>query len=121
MLTGRVLARCAGAVLVGALVGLVGTGIHRSAQPFGLGIALLIVLVAAVLARAWAGWLGMLSLGLGLVTVIGLLSLRGPGGDVLIAAQPIGYAWYASALVIGLAGLAPAGWFSERPVGGALE
>lgn len=103
---------------MGAVVGLVGTGIHRSAQPFGLGLALLTVLVAAVLARAWAGWLGMISLGLGLVTLVGLLALRGPGGDVLIAAEPIGYAWYGGALVIALAGLVPAGWFSDRPVGG---
>lgn len=102
---------------MGAVVGLVGTGIHRSAPPFGLGLAFLTVLVAAVLARAWAGLPGMVSLGLGLVTLVGLLALRGPGGDVLIAADPVGYAWYGGALVVALAGLAPATWFSDQPVG----
>jgi hypothetical protein len=115
LLTGRVLARLVGNGLIGVAIAFVGTGIHRARPPWGLVLALVIVISGGVLARAWAGWAGMLALALGLVTTVGVLGLRGPGGDVLIAAQPVGYVWYAGAAVVGLAGLLPARWFSDRP------
>lgn len=116
LLTGRVLARLAGNGLIGVVIAFVGTGIHRAKPPWGLVLALVIVVSGGVLARAWAGWAGMLALALGLVTAVGVLGLRGPGGDVLIPAQPIGYVWYAGAAAVALAGLLPDRWFSDRPV-----
>lgn len=107
--------RWLGCAAVGVLVGLVGTGVHRAWSPWGLVLALTTVLVAAALARAWSGWVGMLLLALALVTTVGVLALRGPGGDVVIAAQPVGYVWYAGGVVVALAGLLPARWFSDVP------
>lgn len=115
---GRTLGRLAGTLAIGVVVGLIGTAVHRWSVPWGLVLALLTVLCAGVLARAWAGWAGTLVLALGLATTVAVLASRGPGGDVLVAAQPVGYVWYGSALVVVLAGLAPRGWFSDRPLGG---
>ena len=118
MLSGRMLARSAAMVALGLLVGVVGTGVHRSQPPFGVGLALLAVLAAAVVARAWAGWLGVLGFGLGVVTTVGVLGSRGPGGDVLVAADAVGYTWYAGALLVMVAALLPGRWFSDRPLEG---
>lgn len=115
---GRTLGRLAATLLVGVVVGLIGTVVHRWDQPWGLVLALGAVLASGVLARAWAGWAGMLLVGLGVVTTVAVLAVRGPGGDVLVAAEPVGYVWYAGALVVLLAGLAPRRWFSDRPVTG---
>lgn len=115
-LSGRSVARLAGNLLVGLVIGVVGTGIHRAVQPWGLLLALLTVFVGGVLARAWGDWPAMLAMGLGVMTAVGVLGARGPGGDVLVAAQPVGYAWYGGALAVALAGLLPARWFSDRPV-----
>ena len=105
-----------GSVLLGAVVGVVGTGVHRANQPWGLVLALGTVVSAAVLARAWARGLGMAALGLGLVAVVLAMAFVGPGGDVLITDEAIGYAWLAGpALVLGVA-LLPAGLFSDRPM-----
>ncbi|WP_182113319.1 MULTISPECIES: hypothetical protein [unclassified Actinotalea] len=114
----RVLLRLAGTLLIGVVVGVVGTAVHRWHEPWGLVLALATVLSAGVLVRAWAGWAGMLVLALGIVTTVAVLAMRGPGGDVLVAAEPVGYVWYGGALVVGLAALAPARWFSDRPLGG---
>ena len=120
LLTGRALARYAGAGVIGAVIGVAGTSIHRASPPWGLVLALTAVLAGAMLARAWIGWAGMLALAMGLVTAVGVLS-AGPGGDVLLVADALGYVWYAGALVVALAGLAPSRWFSERPVGSSAE
>ncbi|WP_246169083.1 DUF6113 family protein [Actinotalea subterranea] len=121
ILNGRVLARLAAMGLLGVVVGVVGTVVHRWHMPWGLVLALASVLSASVVARAWTGWAGMLSVGLGVALAVGVLAVEGPGGDVLVAAQPVGYVWYGGALVTVLAGLLPARWFSERPVGRAPQ
>jgi hypothetical protein len=115
MLTGRVLARLLSVGVLGGVVGVVGTGIHRLAPPWGIALALLTVFAAAVLARAWAGGAGLLALALGVFAVVGLLGGPGPGGDVIVALQPVGIAWYLGALVVVLAGLLPRRWFSDVP------
>ena len=113
MLTGRALARVLGSFFVGVVVGVVGTGIHRLTQPWGLVGALAIVVVGGVLGRAWSGWAGILAVGLGVAAATGVLGSGGPGGDVIVAAQPIGYAWFAGALVVALAGALPRRWFRD--------
>ena len=115
---GAALGRYAATLVIGVLVGLIGTLVHRWQQPWGLVLALLTVLSAGLLVRAWSAWVGMLLLALGVVTTVAVLAARGPGGDVLVAAEPIGYVWYGGAAVVGLAALAPRRWFSDRPVGG---
>ncbi|NTW39706.1 MAG: hypothetical protein HGA44_07430 [Cellulomonadaceae bacterium] len=116
MLSGRVVARWLGAGAVGVVIGLVGTAVHRYSQPWGLVLALATVLVGGVLVRAWTGWVGMLALAMGVATTVAVLGGRGPGGDTLIPAEVVGYVWYCGAAVVALAGLAPARWFSDRPV-----
>lgn len=113
MLTGRVLARLAAVLLLGAVVGLVGTGIHRAAQPWGLVLALLLVVSAGVLARAWTGAAGLLALALGVFAVVSLMGGPGPGGDVVIALQPVGVAWYLGALAVVPVAMLPRRWFSD--------
>ena len=121
LLNGRALARHVGAGFIGVLIGVAGTAVHRATPPLGLGLALLTVLAGALLARAWIGWTGMLALAMGVVTAVGVLGTGGPGGDVLIVADALGYTWYAGGLVVGLAGLAPSRWFSDRPIGSRTD
>lgn len=116
-LSGRFVVRWLGAGLIGVVIGVVGTGVHRYSQPWGLALALLMVLAGGILARAWTGWVGMFALAMGVATSVAVLGQSGPGGDVLVAAQPIGYVWYGGALVVAVAGLLPARWFAELPVG----
>lgn len=118
-LSGRTVALLAGNALIGLAIGVVGTGIHRAVQPWGLLLALFTAFVGGVLARAWGDWSAMLALALGVATAVGVLGARGPGGDVLIAAQPVGYVWYCGALAVALAGLLPSRWFSDRPIRGS--
>ena len=116
MLTGRVLASAGAVLLFGAVVGVIGTGVHRAAQPWGLVLALATVASAAVLARAWAGGVGVLSLALGVFVVVGVMGGPGPGGDVVIALQPVGVLWYLGGFAVVPAALLPQRWFRDEPV-----
>ncbi len=120
--------RGAACALIGAVVGLVGTVAHRApvvdlpALHLGLVLALLAVLAGSVLSRAWGGYAGLLGFGIGWVAVVQILSLEGPGGDVLVPGQVVGYVWiYGGLLVVALAAFLPRSWFSERPVRAALH
>lgn len=110
------------AVLLGAVVGTVGTVAHRTqlgdaGLPVGLVLALLVTVVAGVLVRAWTGWGGLLGYGAGWVAAVQLLSLRGPGGDVLVPAGTVGLVWaYGGLVAVGIVAFLPRSWFSERPV-----
>lgn len=113
------LPRALGVAVLGLVVAFVGTAVHRLHQPVGLVLALAIVLSAAVLTRAWSGWRGVLLLGL--VHGLGLLVLsrRGPGGDVLIAAQTVGDVWFGGVALVPLSLLLPRRWFADRPLAGS--
>ncbi|WP_454044504.1 DUF6113 family protein [Cellulosimicrobium sp. Marseille-Q8652] len=126
--TGGLVGRGAACALIGAVVGLVGTVAHRApvvdlpALHLGLVLALLAVLAGSVLSRAWGGYAGLLGFGIGWVAVVQILSLEGPGGDVLVPGQVVGYVWiYGGLLVVALAAFLPRSWFSERPVRAALH
>ncbi len=116
----RTIGRLVACALIGIVVGLVGTVAHRYRMgdvPAGLVAALLTVAFAGVLARAWAGWSGLLALGAAWVLIVQVLAVPGPGGDTLIAAEPIGYVWVYGGLAAVLAPLlAPRRWFADaRP------
>lgn len=110
--------RALGAVLLGVAVGAVGTVLHRSIRPWGVVLCLLLVLAAAVAARAWAGWVASVGLLVGLFVTVQVLSGRGPGGDVLVPADgAIGWVWAVGALLVALGvALAPRAWFAEVPL-----
>ncbi|MCL3862591.1 DUF6113 family protein [Actinotalea sp. K2] len=114
-LSGRVLARWAGALLVGLVVGVVGTAVHRAMVPWGLVLALATVLSAAVLARAWSGLAGVLAVAAGTFLAVQLMGGRGPGGDVLIPAQSLSVIWaYGHLGLYAVAAFAPRGWFVDE-------
>lgn len=114
-LSARGLAQLAGLLVLGVVVGVVGTGVHRMTEPWGLVMALVMVVLAAVLARAWSGAVGVLVTGLGVVTTVSVLGTAGPGGDVLVVADLVGYVWFAGALASVLALVAPRSWFADAP------
>ncbi len=115
-LSPAVLARWAGSLLLGVVIGVIGTGVHRMSRPWGLVLALALVLLGGVVARAWSGGGGMLALGLGVATSTAILGVEGPGGDVLVPADAYGYVWYAGGLMVAAALLLPRAWFREHPL-----
>lgn len=110
-------ARLLGCAVLGVVVALVGTGVHRMNPPWGLVLAYLAVLSSAVLVRAWARGGGMAVLALAILGTTLAASYVRPGGDVLIGDGPVGYAWLAGAAAVGLAALLPRRMFSDRPMG----
>ncbi|QTE28821.1 hypothetical protein [Pengzhenrongella sicca] len=105
-----------GSLGIGLLIGAAGTAAHRAYQPWAVIGCLALVLASAVLARAWGGMLALLAYGVGWVAVVQVLSLTGPGGDVLIpAGQVIGYGWLVGGmLAIAVAAFCPRRWFSDE-------
>ena len=105
-------------LVLGVVVGTIGTIMHRSAQPWGLVLSFLLVLTAAVTARAFGGVVAWIGFALGLAGTILVLSQSGPGGDVLVrAGQRIGIVWLLGAGVVAIvAMLLPRAWFSDAPL-----
>jgi hypothetical protein len=105
-------------LVLGAVVGVMGTVMHRSIQPWGLVLSLLLVLAAAVTARAFGGLVAWIGYALGLGAAVLTLSQTGPGGDVLVpAGQKIGLVWLVGAGVVAVVGmLLPPRWFSDAPL-----
>ncbi|MCK0116869.1 DUF6113 family protein [Isoptericola sp. S6320L] len=105
------------ALLLGAAVGVIGTVSHRSewaGLPTGLALALLLTLSTAVLCRAWSGTVTLLTAGAGWLVAVQVLSSTGPGGDVLVPAQVVGYVWtYGGLLLFAVAAFLPRRWFSD--------
>lgn len=102
--------------VLGVMVGLVGTIAHRSVQPWGLVAALVTLVAVCTVARATAGVGSHLAAGTGWLIAVQVLSSGGPGGDVLVPAELVGYVWVYGGLVAVLAPLlAPRSWFAEVP------
>lgn len=106
---GRLLA----CLLLGVVVGGVGTVMHRSVAPWGLVLGLFVLVSAGLFARAWEGWGGTGALAAGWYLAVMTMWVEGPGGDVLVPALgPWGTLWIlggTAALAAPL--LAPARWF----------
>lgn len=102
------------ALLLGGLVGTVGTIAHRLWVPGVLVLALLVVLAAGVMVRAWIGTGGLVAYGLGWLVLVQLAATTGPGGDVLLPGQAISYVWMGGGmLMVGVAAFAPRRWFTD--------
>ncbi len=118
-LTPGAVLRAVGFLLLGVLVGAVGTVMHRSVRPWGVVVCLLLVLAAAVTARAASGWVASVALLVGLFASVQVLSGAGPGGDVLLPAADgtVGWVWAIGAMAVALAvAVAPRAWFAEVPL-----
>lgn len=103
------------AFMLGGLIALVGTAVHRQWQPIMLLAALLVVLSGAIMMRAFSGMIAVGIYGVAWFVVVQILSLVGPGGDVLLPGQILSYVWLIGGLVmITIASFAPRKWFSER-------
>lgn len=103
-------------VLLGALVGALGTTLYRTAPPWGLILALVATAALSVAARSLMRWTGLISGVVGWAIAVQFLALDGGGGDVLIAADGLGYAWLLGglfALFIGL--VLPISFFQDEP------
>jgi hypothetical protein len=122
----RPLACGAGGVALGAA----GTLVHAATwtigpwqdAPLGIVLAGAAVAALALTARAWAGYWGMVAVALGAFAVTQAMSAVGPGGDVLIPARPVGYAWLilAGALPVAVA-FAPRRWVADGGEGPAAN
>lgn len=118
-LSPRTVLRAVGFLLLGVLVGAVGTVMHRSVRPWGLVLCLLLVVAAAVTARAASGWVASVALLVGLFAAVQVLSGRGPGGDVLVPATDatVGWVWALGSVAVALAvAVAPRAWFAGVPL-----
>ncbi|WP_298459476.1 hypothetical protein [uncultured Cellulomonas sp.] len=112
------LGRWAAVVALGVVVGVGGTVLHRAVPPWGMAVCLALVLSATVVTRAWAGLLPVVGYAVGWLAVVQVLSLSGPGGDVLVpAGDALGYVWGIGGMVaIGIGCFLPGRWFSDVPV-----
>jgi hypothetical protein len=106
------------AVVLGAVMGALGTVTHLTAWeglPAGLVLALALTASTAVLARAWAGHGTLLAGAAGWIAAVQVLSLPGPGGDVLVPATVEGLVWtYAGLVLWAVAAFLPRRWFAAR-------
>ena len=104
-------------LLLGVVVGVVGTVMHRWQMPWGVAICLVLVVAAAVTSRAWAGWPTWITYCGGVFFAVQALAQTGPGGDVLVpTGQVIGWVWVIGSIAAALlTGLLPGRLFRERP------
>lgn len=110
--------RVVGALLVGAVIAAVGTVVHRSSQPWGLVLALSLVLMSAVALRAGGGRSAAIGHLAGLLAGLLVLTEHNPGGDVLLpAGDNLGWFWLGGAAAVSLAvAAAPQRWFADVPL-----
>ena len=110
--------RWAGSTALGVVIGLIGTVLHRSSPQWGMVFSLAVVLTSTVVVRAWAGLLPVVAYAVGWLAVVQLMSLEGPGGDVLVpAGDALGYVWgLGGMVVIGIACFLPGRWFRDEPL-----
>lgn len=81
--------------------------------PVGLALGVLALAGLTVFVRAWRGFAGVMGAVAGAFLVTQVLAQVGPGGDVLIQGDAVGYAWMVAAP---LAALVPALLRRRRPV-----
>lgn len=108
--------RLATCLLLGLVVGTIGTVMHRSIAPWGLVLGLAVVVSAGVFARAWEGWSGSLAFAAGWFVAVMVLWQVGPGGDILVPALGgWGNIWIlGGAVALGLPLMVPSRWFEDR-------
>ncbi len=82
------------ALMTGALAGAIGTATHQSIPPFGIALALLMVLCLLGGFRVlFASRLTAAAAAVGVLGAVAMFSGSGPGGSVLVPATDLGYWW----------------------------
>ena len=116
-LTAAVLGKAVATLVLGLLVGVVGTVQHRGHEPWGIVLGLALVVAGSVTSRAWDGWPTWVTYAGGVFFAVQALSQTGPGGDVLIPAhEAVGWVWVIGSIGLALAtGLLPSRLFRDRP------
>jgi hypothetical protein len=89
-------------LLLGAVTAVAAVAVHAT----GWGLVLGVAAVAATVAALPPGWTTRLAFGVGLVGGLGLLSVRRPEGDYVIAADLEGYLLLGLGLAVVVAGVA---------------
>ncbi|GAA4421768.1 hypothetical protein GCM10023169_15090 [Georgenia halophila] len=107
------------AVVVGVLVGLAGTFVHRlshEALPEGLAGALVLVVLGGVFARAAADRVGVLLYALAALLTALALTYLSPNQDVLVTNDLASRLWLLGLPIAGLiAAATPSVWYSDHP------
>ena len=94
-------------LLLGSLLGVIGTFAHQAMPPLGVVLALGTVGVFLAGLRAWASVRSPVAAGaLGIAVMSALLALPWAGGNVLVPANLPGYAWTFGVALIALVVLA---------------
>jgi hypothetical protein len=116
-LTAAVLGKAVATLVLGLLVGVVGTVQHRWHEPWGVVLGLAMVAAGSVTSRAWDGWPTWVTYAGGVFFAVQALSQTGPGGDVLVPAhEAVGWVWVIGSIGLALAtGLLPSRLFRDRP------
>jgi hypothetical protein len=116
-LTAAVAGKAVATLVLGLVVGIIGTVMHRWHEPWGVVLCLALVVAGSVTSRAWAGWPTWVTYAGGVFFAVQALSQTGPGGDVLVpAGQLIGWVWVIGSIGLALAtGLLPARLFRDAP------
>lgn len=116
-LTAGAIGTAVATLVLGVLVGALGTVMHRSIQPWGVVICLALAFAAAITSRAWGGLVALLGYAIGLFVSVQLLAQEGPGGDTLVPdGQAIGWVWVLGSIAVTiLVGVLPRGLFDDRP------
>jgi len=110
------------ALVVGVVLGVLGTFGHRSVVPLGLALAVVACVGAAVWVRATLGPLPLMAYVVGWVVAVQVLAAGGPGGDVQVVADTPGYVWaYGTVVVMGAVLGLPRSWFADVAPGRARQ
>ncbi len=108
--TARIVA-CGLAAVVGVALGGIGTvnhqlvlGVGGVRLPSGVIVALLLVLALMVgLRLVFVSRIVPLAAGIGILLAVAVLTVGGPGGSVLVPANPAGYSWsYGAAMIVAI-------------------
>lgn len=115
-LTATVLGKAGATLLLGIVLGAVGTVMHRWHEPWGVVMCLAMVVAGSVTSRAWAGWPTWVAHAGGVFFAVQAMAQTGPGGDVLVpAGEAIGWVWVIGSIGLALGtGLLPARLFREE-------
>ena len=92
-------------LVLGVIVGALGTALHRTAPPLGLILALIATASLVVAMRSLMGWTGLLSSVIGWAVTVQFLALGRKAGDVLIAGDSLGYGWLLGGILCLFVGL----------------